>query len=44
MQSASEAIDDADIVVLLVDHEQFKTIPRTRLEGRVIFDTRGAWR
>lgn len=44
MQSAAEAIDDADIVVLLVDHEQFKVIPRSRLEGRVIFDTRGAWR
>ncbi len=44
LQSATEAIDEADIVVLLVDHDQFKTIPRTRLEGRVIFDTRGAWR
>ncbi|MCU1576638.1 MAG: UDP-N-acetyl-D-mannosamine dehydrogenase [Leifsonia sp.] len=44
MQSASDAIDEADIVVLLVDHEQFKTIPKTRLEGRVVFDTRGAWR
>lgn len=44
MQSTSDAIDEADIVVLLVDHEQFKTIPKTRLEGRVVFDTRGAWR
>ncbi|MGO4535831.1 UDP-N-acetyl-D-mannosamine dehydrogenase [Leifsonia sp. 2MCAF36] len=44
LQSASDAIDEADIVVLLVDHEQFKTIPKTRLEGRVVFDTRGAWR
>jgi UDP-N-acetyl-D-mannosaminuronic acid dehydrogenase len=44
MQSASDAIDEADIVVLLVDHEQFKAIPKTRLEGRVVFDTRGAWR
>jgi UDP-N-acetyl-D-mannosaminuronic acid dehydrogenase len=44
MQSASEAIEEADIVVLLVDHDQFKTIPKSRLEGRVVFDTRGIWR
>ncbi|WP_168626097.1 MULTISPECIES: UDP-N-acetyl-D-mannosamine dehydrogenase [unclassified Cryobacterium] len=44
MQPTGEAIDDADIVVLLVDHDQFKAIPRSRLEGRVVFDTRGAWR
>jgi UDP-N-acetyl-D-mannosaminuronic acid dehydrogenase len=44
LQPAGEAIDEADIVVLLVDHDQFKTIPKTRLEGRVVFDTRGAWR
>lgn len=44
MQPASEAIEEADIVVLLVDHDQFKTIPKSRLEGRVVFDTRGIWR
>lgn len=44
LQGASDAIDEADIIVLLVDHEQFKAIPKTRLEGRVVFDTRGAWR
>ncbi|WP_157157436.1 MULTISPECIES: UDP-N-acetyl-D-mannosamine dehydrogenase [unclassified Diaminobutyricimonas] len=44
MQATGDAIDEADIVLLLVDHDQFKTIPRSRLEGRVVFDTRGAWR
>ncbi|MFE6965614.1 UDP-N-acetyl-D-mannosamine dehydrogenase [Agromyces sp. NPDC057679] len=44
MQPVGEAIDEADIVVLLVDHSQFTSIPRSRLEGRVVFDTRGAWR
>jgi len=44
LQGLSAAIDDADIVVLLVDHDQFTSIPKTRLEGRVVFDTRGAWR
>ncbi|MDQ2839111.1 MAG: UDP-N-acetyl-D-mannosamine dehydrogenase [Actinomycetota bacterium] len=41
---ASEAIEAADIVVLLVDHDQFKTINRSLLGGKVIYDTRGAWR
>lgn len=40
----SEAIEAADIVVLLVDHEQFKTVNRSLLGGKVIYDTRGAWR
>jgi UDP-N-acetyl-D-mannosaminuronic acid dehydrogenase len=44
LQPLNEAIDDADIVALLVDHDQFKAIPKSRLEGRVVFDTRGAWR
>lgn len=44
LQTLSDAIEDADIVVLLVDHDQFTAIPKTRLEGRVVFDTRGAWR
>jgi UDP-N-acetyl-D-mannosaminuronic acid dehydrogenase len=39
-----EAIEAADIVVLLVDHDQFKTINRSLLGGKVVYDTRGAWR
>jgi UDP-N-acetyl-D-mannosaminuronic acid dehydrogenase len=41
---ATEAIEAADIVVLLVDHDQFKTINRSLLGGKVVYDTRGAWR
>jgi len=44
LQNAAEAIDEADIVVLLVDHDQFRAISRSRLEGKVVYDTRGAWR
>jgi UDP-N-acetyl-D-mannosaminuronic acid dehydrogenase len=40
-------IDDAlkavDIVVLLVDHAQFKTIDLNLLSGKQIVDTRGIW-
>jgi UDP-N-acetyl-D-mannosaminuronic acid dehydrogenase len=39
-----DAVDQADIVVLLVEHDLFKPIRNTRLGGKVIYDTRGAWR
>ncbi len=38
------ALDDADIVVLLVDHKPFKAVPPERLEGKIVIDTRGLWR
>jgi UDP-N-acetyl-D-mannosaminuronic acid dehydrogenase len=40
----SEAVERADIIVLLVDHEAFRAIKRTRLAGKVVYDTRGFWR
>jgi len=39
-----EAIERADIVVLLADHRPFKELDRALLDGRVVIDTRGAWR
>ncbi len=39
-----EALDAATIVVLLADHRAFKEVARERLSGKVIFDSRGAWR
>jgi UDP-N-acetyl-D-mannosaminuronic acid dehydrogenase len=44
LQSVHEAVDRADIVVLLVEHDSFKAIRHTRLGGKVVYDTRGAWR
>jgi UDP-N-acetyl-D-mannosaminuronic acid dehydrogenase len=44
LQSAAEAITDADIVVLLVDHDHFRSLSRSRLAGKVVYDTRGLWR
>jgi UDP-N-acetyl-D-mannosaminuronic acid dehydrogenase len=35
---------DADMVVMLVDHRQFKEIPASRVEGKVLVDTRGVWK
>ena len=44
LQPATDAIEDADIVVLLVDHDRFRMLSRSRLEGKVVYDTRGVWR
>ena len=38
------ALDEADVVVLLVDHQSFKSDDRTRLAGKAVIDTRGIWR
>ncbi|WP_263260780.1 UDP-N-acetyl-D-mannosamine dehydrogenase [Pseudomonas sp. RIT-PI-S] len=37
------ALDQADIIVLLVDHTAFKNVSESRLKGRQIIDTRGVW-
>lgn len=39
-----DAVEGADIVVLLVDHEHFKGLNRSLLGGKVVYDTRGIWR
>lgn len=44
LEGAYQAVERADIVVLLVEHEPFKAIRHTRLGGKVVYDTRGAWR
>jgi len=44
LDRATSAVDAADIVALLVEHDQFKTMSKSRLNGKVVYDTRGAWR
>ena len=39
--SLSEAINNADIVLLLVDHKQFKSLKPAELSEKVVIDTRG---
>lgn len=39
-----EALAAADIVLLLVDHRQFKRIDRDLLKPKITIDTRGIWR
>lgn len=38
------AIERSDVVVLLVDHEEFKALPATALAGKQVVDTKGIWR
>jgi UDP-N-acetyl-D-mannosaminuronic acid dehydrogenase len=37
------ALTDADVVVLLVDHTQFKSMDLGLLSGKQVVDTRGIW-
>lgn len=38
-----QALSSANVIVLLVDHSAFKTIPKTRLSSLKVIDTRGVW-
>lgn len=37
-------IREADILLVLVDHEEFKQVDRESLKEKVVIDTRGVWR
>jgi UDP-N-acetyl-D-mannosaminuronic acid dehydrogenase len=41
--SIDQALRDADIVLLLVDHTEFKAISRESLSDKILVDTRGIW-
>lgn len=44
LTSIEDLLRRSDILVLLTDHELFRNLPATELEGRRIVDTRGVWR
>jgi UDP-N-acetyl-D-mannosaminuronic acid dehydrogenase len=37
------ALLDCDIMVVLVDHDIFKSVPPEEREGKIVYDTRGIW-
>jgi len=39
-----EVVQEADILLLLVDHEEFQGIDRELLKEKVVIDTKGVWR
>jgi len=44
MYELGEVMREADILLVLVDHEEFKEIDRELLKEKVVIDTRGIWR
>ncbi|EOE1186066.1 TPA: UDP-N-acetyl-D-mannosamine dehydrogenase [Proteus mirabilis] len=42
--STEQALKEADIVLMLVDHQQFKAIPGNQVTQKWIVDTKGVWR
>lgn len=44
LTSFKEALQQADILVLLVDHKQFKAKPVSEITQKWIVDTRGVWK
>ncbi|MHC8310199.1 UDP-N-acetyl-D-mannosamine dehydrogenase [Pseudomonas sp. GT1P32] len=43
LSPVDQALSSANVIVLLVDHSAFKTIPKTRLSSLKVIDTRGVW-
>lgn len=43
LTSLEEAIEQADILVVLVDHSEFKEVSATKLKSKTIIDTKGLW-
>src|SRR5699024_4204760 len=39
-----DAVERADIVLLLVDHDPFRTLDREKLQEKVVIDAKGLWR
>ncbi len=42
-QQLDEALGEAGILILLVDHDIFRAVDRSRLAEVIIYDTRGIW-
>jgi len=44
LATLAEALEQAEVLVLLVDHAPFRQVGRDALAGKVVIDTRGIWR
>jgi len=42
--SVETALQQADVLVMLVDHQQFKAIDSAQISQQWIVDTKGVWR
>lgn len=43
LNNVEQALAEADVIVLLVDHKEFKDIAKTILDSYKVVDTRGVW-
>jgi len=43
LTSLNQAIGAADIVLLLVDHNEFSRLDKSLLAQKIVHDTRGIW-
>ncbi|MBU5655167.1 UDP-N-acetyl-D-mannosamine dehydrogenase [Corynebacterium aurimucosum] len=43
-QDLAEALTDAEVVLLLVNHKEFIALDRSELKGKTVIDTKGIWR
>ena len=37
------ALEDCDLLIVLVDHDVFRVVPLAERVGKVVYDTRGIW-
>lgn len=37
------ALEDCDILIVLVDHDVFRVVPLAERAGKIVYDTRGIW-
>ncbi|OKB65458.1 UDP-N-acetyl-D-mannosamine dehydrogenase [Serratia marcescens] len=44
LKSVNEALQQADVIVMLVDHKQFKAIQPDEIKQAWVVDTKGVWR
>lgn len=40
----NRALEEADVIVVLVDHKEFYDVPATKLAGKLVVDAKGLWR
>jgi len=43
LASLDEALDRCEVLIVLVDHDEFKAVPLARRADKKIYDTRGIW-
>ena len=42
--SSEQALQQADVLVMLVDHRAFRAVPSEQVAQRWVVDTKGVWR